>query len=163
MTSYTHADALHAETMACRAAARGDDAADAYWTARFDEIDAALFGSGTVETSTPDNSTPRPVIVLTLLMAIAALAIVLGTIAPSHAVQLEKADREVSTVRVSYVEQVSARRIFVELNNGAAYRLSPCRYEDGRHCFWDAGSAGNGIGRSFVVVAGRVLYTDKLR
>lgn len=100
------------------------------------------------------------------ILATAAAGLVLATVAPSapaSAVQLERADRDVSTVRVTYVERVSDRRIFVELNNGAAYRLAPCRYEDGRHCYWDAGTAGNGKGRSFVVVAGRVIYTDKLR
>lgn len=115
------------------------------------------------EPSRPTDGTPRAVIVMVTLMALAALAIVLGSIVPSHATQLESADHHVKTVRVTYVEQVSNRHIFVELNNGAAYRLKACRYEDGRHCFWDAGSAGNGIGRSFIVVSGRVIYTNKLR
>lgn len=80
----------------------------------------------------------------------------------AYAVQLESADRPVETVRVTYVEPVGARRLYVELNNGATYRLNPCRYEDGRHCYWDAGTAGNGAGSSFVVVAGRVIYSDKI-
>jgi hypothetical protein len=60
-------------------------------------------------------------------------------------------------LRVTYVEPIGARRLHVELNNGAAYLLNPCRTEDGRHCYWDADARGNNLGRSFVVVAGRVI------
>lgn len=80
----------------------------------------------------------------------------------AYAVQLESADRDVTAVRVSYVEPVGKRQLFVELNNGAAYRLNPCRVEDGRHCYWDAGDRGNGAGDSFVRVSGRVIYSAKI-
>lgn len=88
----------------------------------------------------------------------AGLALVPGA---AHAEQLESADRKVDTVRVTYVEPVGRRALFVELNNGAAYRLNPCRVEDGRQCYWDADNRGNGIGRSFVSVGGRVIFTRK--
>jgi len=91
----------------------------------------------------------------TLLLAL-ALALAPST---AHAEQLEPADRTVSTVRVTYVEPTNTRAIYVELNNGATYKLKPCRVEDGRHCFWDAASVGNHTGHSFVVVAGRVIYS----
>lgn len=91
-------------------------------------------------------------------LALAAIATLASTTA-AHAGQIEKADRNVNTVRVSYVEPIGAHRLYVELNNGAAYELSPCRYEDGRMCYWDAGSAGNGQGHSFVSVSGRVIYS----
>lgn len=89
----------------------------------------------------------------------AALSAVLAPVAPATAHQLEPADRHVETVRVSYVEPVGRRALYVELNNGAAYRLKPCRFEDGRMCYWDADDRGNGIGRSFVVVSGRIVYS----
>lgn len=92
---------------------------------------------------------------------LATVATITSTTA-AEAVQLEKADRDVTTVRVSYVEPVGARALYVEINNGAAYRLNPCRYEDGRHCYWDAGTSGNGAGDSFVRVAGRIIYTNKI-
>lgn len=92
-------------------------------------------------------------------LAALVLAIVLTPSAPASAEQLEPADREVSTVRVVYVESSDGRRLYVELNNGATYRLSPCRVEDGRHCYWDADARGNGIGRSFVRVSGRTVYS----
>lgn len=96
------------------------------------------------------------------LVAAAILGALIGLwISPgrAYAEQLEPADRNVSTVRVSYVEPSGARRLYVELNNGAAYRLSPCRVEDGRHCYWDADDRGNGAGRSFVRVSGRTVYS----
>lgn len=86
------------------------------------------------------------------------------TFAPSSAdaVQVELADREVFSVRLTYVEPTGPRRMFVELNNGAAYRLRPCKMEDSNGCYWDASKAGNGRGNSFVAVrVGRdvcVLY-----
>lgn len=91
------------------------------------------------------------------LVAAGLTAVCLAPSAPAAAVQLEAADRHVDTVRVTYVEPVGRRGLFVELNNGAAYRLQPCRVEDGRHCYWDADDRGNNLGRSFVVVAGRVI------
>jgi hypothetical protein len=80
----------------------------------------------------------------------------------AYAVQLESAGRPVETVRVSYVEPVGTRQLYVELNNGAAYRLKPCRVEDGRMCYWDAGDRGNGAGSSFVRVSGRIIYSNKI-
>lgn len=89
----------------------------------------------------------------------AAVATLILAPAAAHADQLEPADRNVDTVRVTYVEPVGARGLFVELNNGAVYRLQPCRYEDSRHCYWDADSRGNGIGRSFIRVSGRIVFS----
>lgn len=51
-------------------------------------------------------------------------------------------------------------RIAVTLSNGARDILAPCRYEDGRACYWDGGEMGNGVGRSFVVTRGRVFTVD---
>lgn len=92
----------------------------------------------------------------TILAAVAGLALTTG---PADAVQLEKADREVSRVRVTYVEPARHGRLYVELNNGATYRLKPCRHEDSPSCYWDARSRGNGIGHSFATVDKVTTYT----
>lgn len=42
----------------------------------------------------------------------------------------------------------------------AALVLPPCPTEDSDGCYWNAGVAGNGLGRSFVAVAGTVLYLN---
>lgn len=35
----------------------------------------------------------------------------------------------------------------------------PCRYEDSRHCVWDAKHMGNGGGKSFIATRdGKVIY-----
>lgn len=38
--------------------------------------------------------------------------------------------------------------------------LPACTTEDDSACVWDAAAHGNGIGRSFVQIAGRTLYQD---
>lgn len=91
-----------------------------------------------------------------------AVVLAVAVAAPADAVRVENPTRWVEVPAVSYLEPVGAGRVFVELDNGAAYRLAPCRYEDGAGCWWDASTAGNGRGWSFVAVrVGRrvcVLY-----
>jgi len=82
----------------------------------------------------------------------------------AYADQLETADTHVSQLRVTYVEPFYRSRLYVELNNGAAYRLRACKYEDGSGqrggCYWDASDRGNHIGDSFAVLpSGRVIYS----
>lgn len=95
-----------------------------------------------------------------LTVAVATLTLAPVLAGPAHAERLESADRDVSTVRVSYIERMG-RTAYIELSNGAAYKLSPCRYEDGRQCYWSGSTMGNRSGRSFVVVAGRVHYLTR--
>lgn len=38
--------------------------------------------------------------------------------------------------------------------------LPPCEYEDSPNCAWDASTSGNGIGHSFVDLAGTAYYLD---
>lgn len=38
--------------------------------------------------------------------------------------------------------------------------LPACEYEDSRNCIWDAGTAGNGEGVSFVDIDGVVYYRE---
>lgn len=51
-------------------------------------------------------------------------------------------------------------KIVVILSNGKVDVLSPCRYEDGRHCYWAASARGNRQGRSFIVTRGRIFYLN---
>lgn len=50
--------------------------------------------------------------------------------------------------------------LHTRLSNGRRDVLKPCRYEDGRHCYWVGSSFGNGNGRDFIVTAGTVFYLD---
>lgn len=109
---------------------------------------------------------------LAAVVAAAILGCLIGLwISPgrAYAEQLEPAEHTVKHVRVvTHTEQTAPRRMFVELNNGAAYRLRPCHYEDSHGCYWNASTMGDGYGWSFVSVrvAGRgecTLYLDHPR
>lgn len=50
----------------------------------------------------------------------------------------------------------------VTFRDGSRYRFTACREEDSRDCYWDATRAGNGVGSSFVDLAGRAHYTRNL-
>jgi len=45
-------------------------------------------------------------------------------------------------------------RLLVTLSNGYQAAINPCRVEDGRRCYWQAGVRGDRLGTSFVVLAG---------
>lgn len=51
-------------------------------------------------------------------------------------------------------------RIIVTLSNERSDVLKPCRVEDGRHCYWDASSRGNGIGRDYIVTRGHRFFVS---
>lgn len=98
-----------------------------------------------------------------MLLLLLTLAFDLLAPAPAHAEKLEPADRDVHTVRVTYVERFRVGTLaYVELNDGSTWHLRPCKFEDGRHCYWDAGTFGNHIGRSFIVVRGTRLFTNRI-
>jgi hypothetical protein len=102
------------------------------------------------------------------LAGIQILLVTLATFAfdlqqPAHAEQIEPADRTVDTMRVTYVERFRFGTLrYVELNDGSTWHLRPCRFEDGRHCYWDAHTRGNHIGRSFIVVRGTTIFTNRI-
>lgn len=50
--------------------------------------------------------------------------------------------------------------LWVKLSNGQNRVLTPCRYEDGRKCYWVADVRGNRRGQSFVVMSGHIFYLD---
>ena len=52
--------------------------------------------------------------------------------------------------------------LHVRLSNGARWRLTPCKHEDSRDCYWNARKRGNGIGRSFIDLRG-TAYTIPAR
>lgn len=91
-----------------------------------------------------------------LIAAVAAVAV----LAPAAA----HADPTPAVAGGVYVKRVSSKpagpAITVTLSNGKRDQLSPCVYEDGRHCYWIGSSMGNGIGRDFLVMSGTVFSVD---
>lgn len=68
-------------------------------------------------------------------------------------IRVEWADHRVSHRRVIDVDEVDSRgtgRYLVWFNNGAAFYMHGCVYEDGHRCVWNAHKRGNHIGKSFV-------------
>lgn len=97
-----------------------------------------------------------------LVVVLAALAFNLAEPTAAHAEQVEAPDHKVDTARVTYAEFHPSRPLlYVELNDGSTWRLRPCRVEDGRHCFW-VSTRGNGIGRSWIVVRGTRIFTNRI-
>lgn len=61
--------------------------------------------------------------------------------------------------RIVYAQRVEGTRwLLTEFNDGRLVVLRPCRYEDGRRCWWDADTSGAAGGDSFAVFGGRVFY-----
>ncbi len=93
------------------------------------------------------------------------LLMILGLLvaAPPPAVA-EAHDAFYSSLRVRHhgwcVISKSDAKVRARLRCQDDYRttLRPCPQEDSRRCFWHAPSRGNGIGRSFVFLHGRVAY-----
>lgn len=112
----------------------------------------------------------RRSVTLRQLAGLAILGALIGLwISPGRAFadQIEPADHNVKTVRVTYAEPINRVALYMELNNGATYKLRPCRMEDGSGqrggCYWDAGNRGNGIGDSFAVLpSGRFVYSARI-
>lgn len=104
----------------------------------------------------------RTVIAQLVAVALAFLGVAILVAAipsPAHSAvtPLEGADSHPRHVRVAYAEPLTRGHVYVELNNGATYRFTPCAREDSRNCYWDAQTRGNGHGHSFVNLAGDVL------
>lgn len=105
---------------------------------------------------------PRLRYIVAVLVALAAAVIVLAplTPTPAHADPTPAPDG-LYVVRVDPAP--AGPRITVTLSNGATDKLHPCRYEDGRRCFWLAEQRGNRVGRSYVVTRGHVFYLNLTR
>lgn len=78
--------------------------------------------------------------------------------AATGAVRLEAPTRSASPVRFTYVQYVNANRVWVEFNTGSLWSLPTCKHEDSSNCYWNAKRQGNGKGRSFVALKGKVYY-----
>lgn len=68
-------------------------------------------------------------------------------------IRVKWADYHVShrrVVGVDEVDSVGTGRYLVWFNNGAAFYMHGCVYEDGHRCVWNAHERGNHIGKSFV-------------
>lgn len=91
-------------------------------------------------------------IVYACLAALVAAMLAL-VLAPSTARAAEASD-----LYVARTEQVTGTNLLsVTLSNGAHAVLTPCRFEDGRNCYWDASVRGNHRGRSLIVMKGHVF------
>lgn len=78
-------------------------------------------------------------------------------------VRLEKADRKIQKRELAYVEFRRDGRAYIEFNDGSAWRFAPCEYEDSPLCFWDARTAGNRVGDSFIRYGGKTFYLKTFR
>jgi len=98
-------------------------------------------------------------------MCVVALVVVLVTLAGGW-FNVAKADPVPDNNPRLYVKVIAplvhdhGTHLRVGLSNGRWDVLNPCRYEDGRHCYWVGSAMGNGNGRDFIVTAGRVYYLD---
>ena len=78
----------------------------------------------------------------------------------SPAQHVVKKDLRITHSNMISKEDGTKKRLYVELNDGSIYLLRKCKYEDSPHCYWDAGTMGNGKGKSFVSLRGRVFYKN---
>lgn len=100
----------------------------------------------------------------TLFLALAVVLASLVLTAPrsdARAVLVEppsvNAVKSLHYVEPYAIKRGTPRRLFVVFSDGSAYIFTPCRFEDGRNCFWWAPGVGNKRGRSFIDLRG-TLY-----
>lgn len=82
----------------------------------------------------------------------------LGTVPDVSRIPVESVDS--GDVWVSRAAPVGARDLQVTLSNGDVFDLPPCQSDDGRNCYWDALTFGDGSGESFVSLPGLVLWVN---
>lgn len=86
---------------------------------------------------------------------ITALTLAFAALIPAQPVQADgAADAGRAVAEVLPGNRQEVYRLFV----GA---LPPCEYEDSANCRWDAGTAGNGAGFSFIDLGGEVYYATR--
>lgn len=72
-------------------------------------------------------------------------------LAPPSPIEFVSAETQKPYVsRVTPVEKRVHTVWRVEWSDGKRLTLWPCKYEDSRHCYWQADTMGNGYGTSFV-------------
>lgn len=75
-----------------------------------------------------------------------------GRTEPAAPAAVVSASAEVIHPHITHREHSAPRRLYVEVNDGSAHTLRPCREEDSRRCYWDSRTRGNGVGHSFAAV-----------
>lgn len=91
-----------------------------------------------------------------VVLAVATLA----TMAPAAA-HADPVEDQPGGVYVSRISSAPAGpRITVTLSNVRTDQLRPCVVEDGRRCYWNAGTMGNGRGSDFLVLSGVLFRVD---
>lgn len=97
-----------------------------------------------------------------IALLIAGSPILAATYAPPANAEATKIGDRTTThtdKRVARVERWTAKGeptlVQVQFRDGSVFVFTPCKREDSRNCFWDAGRSGNGRGRSFVDLRGK--------
>lgn len=105
-------------------------------------------------------------IIRTLAVLVTALLLCIGLTAmlapPANARIIRYVFPRIAYVKVDRVDYAQwlgkGHGYFAEVRDGRGWEMTPCKYEDSRNCLWDARHRGNGIGRSFINIRGRVIY-----
>lgn len=97
--------------------------------------------------------------ILAAVLALGGLTLVAQPAqAVTGAVRLEAPTRSASPVQFTRVTYVSDTRVRVRFNTGSLWSMPTCKHEDSNNCYWNARKSGNGQGRSFVALKGKVYY-----
>lgn len=100
----------------------------------------------------------------TLGSALAVIALAVAPIAPANAHPATPSAKRATVAKVKHHAAADlTSRYDVTLSNGRRVRgLKQCAYEDSPNCVWDSVLSGDGRGRSFVDLGGR-LYVIPAR
>lgn len=99
-----------------------------------------------------------------VIIAAAVVFAFIGGTAPAEArvVQLTKPQIEkIGHDPVMYVKHVKGPWLYIELADGSSWMATPCKYEDGRNCWWNAKRRGNHHGRSYLTIHNVQYFTVK--
>lgn len=105
-------------------------------------------------------SKTRPLAAALLLLLI-TLAVMFVKADKAHADPVVNTNPDLYVVRIVAIPE-RPNQIWIKMSNGDTDVLKPCRYEDGRHCYWNGGERGNHHGQSFLVTRGRIFYVEVL-
>lgn len=109
------------------------------------------------------------IVVGTLVVLISAVAVVLGLLwfAPPADARAVMIDPHMSSQFHStgpnpfiYVEHSHRRWYYAERYDTSEWMVTRCRYEDSRNCYFNAKKRGDGKGRSFINLKGRIVYVN---
>ena len=84
---------------------------------------------------------------------------ILGKAQAAPITEVGRAWAQTSTPNKVYAVAYEHRnRLQVQFHDMRVVIFKPCKFEDSRNCYWDAGRFGNGQGRSFVDLNGKARY-----